>query len=263
MKRRSYIYLARLAVLVAILAAWQYLPSVHWLSSRYRFLDPFFVSSPEQVSKRTWDLATADHGAISIWPYLWSTLWAAFIGFAIGMAIGFLIGLLLSNAPTLDSVLSVFIAAANSVPRIAIIPIIIVMVGPGATASVISVVVVVFFVTFFNAYEGGRNVPRPVLNNARVMQARAMMTMLHVRLPYVLQWTFAVLPNAVAFSLLIVVTSQILQGTGGIGALMLTAQNSLDTTTTMALVVYLSATGVLALRIAELAKRRLLHWTDS
>jgi NitT/TauT family transport system permease protein len=261
MKRIS-LYFWRLAVLAVFLVCWQWLPDVSALRQHVHFLNPFFISSPERVAKQVWVFAIPHGGSEAIWPYLWGTMEATLIGFVIGTALGFIAGLGLSNMPRVNSVLQVYLVALNSVPRIALVPVIILIAGPGTASAVLSAVIVVFFITFFSAYEGGTHVPPAVLSNAIVMKASALRIMVNVRLPYVALWVFAVIPNAVAFSLIAVVTTEILVGSGGVGALLLTATSNLDATVTVAVVIFLSIAGVALLRVATLARQRILFWAD-
>jgi NitT/TauT family transport system permease protein len=260
---RMQVYLGRVAVLVAFLAAWQYLPKIHSLAHRYRFLDPFFISSPRSVIKATWNYGLGHGGRPLIWPYLWETVSGALEGLAVGMVLGFVLGLLLSSAPRCYDVFGIYINALNSIPRIALVPIIIAVAGTGRGAEVLAVVMSVFFVMFFNCLEGGRRVPPAVLDYARVLQVSPLRTMTRIRIRYVGLWAFAAIPNAAAFSILGVIFVQMLGGTGGIGELMLIATNNLDTTSSISLIVFLSVSGVILVRLGELAKRRLLRWADT
>lgn len=258
---RLVVYEGRLLVVAAVLVSWQFVPQVHWLSSRFRFLDPFFISSPTRVATRVWYLALGAHRYPAIWPYLGDTVVAALKGFLLGSVFGFIVGLALSNSRRLNDIFGVFLIALNSVPKIAILPIIIIMAANNA--AFIGATLVVFFLMFFNCLEGGRSVPPAVFDNARVYGASRLIMMLRIRARYVLQWAFANVPNAVAHSLLTVITVQVISANGGIGVLLLTAVSTLDSTETFAVVLYLSVTGILFLRVANLAKGRLLHWADS
>lgn len=259
---RLFIYEARLLVLVAIIAAWQYVPDVHAISERYRFLDRFFISSPPRVGTRFWDYMIGAHGYSSIWPNLIETLTGALEGFVIGSILGFVAGLVLSNSERLNDVLGVFVVAMNSVPKVAILPIIVIIVGVGSATVVVSSAMVVFFITFFNCLEGGRSVPPAMFENAQVFGASRLMTMTRIRARYVQQWAFASLPNALAYCVSAAVTVQILAGNGGIGGMIQHSVANLDATGTITLAVYLGITGTLLLRVGELVKRRVLHWAD-
>lgn len=252
----------QVALLIAFLAAWQLLPTIEWFSSRSKFLDRFYISSPSQVVQTLWDLMTASNGRPSLWPYLWTTVSAALLGTAIGTTIGAVAGMWLSNSPRAGAILQPFIVGLNAVPRIAIIPIFVILFGPARTTSVVTTVTVVFFLVFFNAYEGGRSVPKETVQNVTLLGAGRRQAMYRVRWPYVVAWTITTLPNAVSFGLLIVVATEILAGIAGMGRLLSDAAVSLQPDLTFAVVVALSILGIILVGITELARKRLLHWWD-
>ncbi len=252
----------QVALLIAFLAAWQFLPTIEWFSSRSKFLDRFYISSPSQVVQTLWDLMTASNGRPSLWPYLWTTVRAALLGTAIGTMIGAVAGMWLSNSPRAGAILQPFIIGLNAVPRIAIIPIFVILFGPTTKTSVVTAVTVVFFLVFFNAYEGGRSVPMETVQNVTLLGAGRRQAMYRVRWPYVVAWTITTLPNAVSFGLLIVVATEILAGVAGMGRLLSDAAVSLQPDLTFAVVVALSILGIILVGITELARKRLLHWWD-
>lgn len=260
---RVTVYVGRLAVLAGFLAAWQYLPDVGWLSHRFRFLDPFFISSPSSAATAIYDYIAGLNGRPLIWPYLWVTVRGSLEGLVIGIILGCGLGLLMSSSARLYDVFSVYINAVNAIPRIALVPIIIAVAGVGSAAEILAAVINVSFVMFFNCLEGGRSVPPAVLDNARVLAVSHLRIMLRIRIRYVSLWAFAAIPNAAAFSILSVIMIEMLAGTGGIGLLLLEATNNIDTTSSVSLIVFLSVTGVTMVRLGELAKGRLLHWADS
>lgn len=252
----------RLAILAALLAAWQFLPEIPWLQDRSPVFDPFFVSSPSLVSERLFDLATGANGEPSVWPFLWDTLQGTFLGVLIGTALGALLGLLLSNSVTSQRVLSPFVTVLNATPRIALIPIFVIIAGPTLTASVLTAVAVVFFIVFYNAYAGGVSVPPQTVQNARLLGATGGEVMRQVRLPYVMVWTFASLPNAISFGLVAVVTAEILTGRLGMGRLLFNSISSVDSTLTFCVVIVLSIVGVLLVTISDAVQKRVLHWWE-
>lgn len=247
-------------IVVTFLLAWQFLPQIPGIGKTFPLLDPFFISSPTRVASKLYDLMTGNRGIASIWPFVFTTLKAALAGTAIAIVTGALAGLLLSNDERLNQILRPFIVTINAIPRIALIPIVVIMFGLTATTSIVTAVLVVFFLVFFNAYAGGRTVPKQVLENSRILGARPMQIMLSVRLPYVLAWTFAALPNAVSFGLISVVTAEILTGYVGLGRLLIDAVNSASSDLTFAVVFVLGVVGLTLVLACELFKRRLLHW---
>jgi NitT/TauT family transport system permease protein len=261
--RESLVVLAwQIGLLVAVLAAWQWVPSIPGIHSVTVSLDPFFISSPERVAKRTWRLLLGTSYEPTIWKALWATLEATLIGAAIGIVLGGLMGLILSGYDRASRVLKPYIVAANAVPRIALIPIFIIIAHPGLKSSVLSAVFLVVFIVFFNAWEGGRSVPIQMLQNAAILGAPRRDLMFRVRFPIVLAWIFAVLPNAVTFALVGVVATELLSGPYGMGGRLTYALDSLDATLTFSIVLMLSVVGVTLVLLTSLVRSRVLHWWD-
>lgn len=258
--RKLRIRLIQIAILVAFLGLWQWLPSVGFLRSHVTFLDPYFISSPSQTATTLLSLMQGTNGYTSVWPAAWSTAIATLVGTAVGTVLGAAVGLITSNYKALSDILRPFILAANAVPRIALIPIIVIMFGPTKTATITTAITVVFFLVFFNAYEGGRSVRPEILENARILGAKPLTTMWQVRRPYTVAWTIASLPNAVSFGLVAVVTAELLTGTNGMGRVLLDSVTTVQSSLTFAVVVILSVLGLALVALAELLRTHLLHW---
>ncbi len=251
----------QLSLAAVLLAAWEYLPKIHFISSHIRFLDAFFISSPSAVFVNLVGLITGNNdNSITIWPYLWTTVSATILGSAIGMLLGALFGLIFSNSQKLAEVVRPFLIVANSVPRVAMIPIFVVMMGPTIGASIVSVVAVVFFLGFFNAFEGGVSVNKALLENAKLLGAGPFETMRSIRLPMVLTWTFAAVPNAISFGLIVAVTTELLAGIPGMGSLILTATTNLQMGLTFAIIAALSIVGLILYWGAVYLQSKVIHW---
>jgi len=254
------IWAARALIVVAVLALWEFVPKIESLQDVSPLFDPFFVSSPSMIWERIVDLMLGRNGQPSVWPYLWKTVLATFLGLAIGTVLGAAMGLLLSNNETTQRIVSPFIAVVNATPRVALIPIFVIIAGPTLTTSVLTAVVIVVFIVFYNAYAGGASVPAEVVQNAKLLGATPREVMRRVRLPYVLVWTFTSLPNAISFGLVAVVTAEILMGRIGMGRLLADSLSNVDATLTFAVVVMLSIFGVVIVTLSQAVERRALHW---
>jgi sulfonate transport system permease protein len=250
----------QIAIAVLFLLAWQYLPEVSFLSSHIRLFDRFYISSPSEVWQTLGRLADGSHNTPLLWPYLWTTVEATIVGSAIGLIIGALVGLLFSNSPTLSAVLNPFLVLLNSVPRIALIPIFVLLVGPTKEASSLSVIVVVFFLGFFNAYEGGISVRQAVIDNVTLLGASRLQTMRYVRLPSVMTWTFAAVPNAISFGLVVAVATELFAGIPGMGYILLTSTSNVEASLTFAIIVVLSIVGLILYILTSMLRTRVLHW---
>jgi NitT/TauT family transport system permease protein len=261
-RRRIGVVAAQVALIGAFLAAWQWLPTVNALSEWTPVFDRVFVSSPETVATRLHDLLLS-RGADAetpIWSYLWSTISASLLGLGIGLGLGAAFGLVLGSSRLTSDILRPFMVAMNATPRIALIPIVMIIFGPTFKASVLVSVMVTFFIAFFNAYEGARTVTPQLIHNATILGASRWQVMRHIRLPYVLAWTIAALPLAATFSLTTVVVGELLIGSPGLGRLLGVATSNADATFTFALVILLTVVALLTVAGADLITKRLLHW---
>lgn len=253
--------LLQVGLAVLVLLAWEYLPKIKLISSNIRFLDAFFISSPSAIWQSLMGLLTGQNdNRITLWPYLWLTLSSTLAGTLIGLLLGGLFGLVFSNNRRLSEVVQPFIILANSVPRVAIIPIFVVMMGPTIGASILSVIAVVFFLVFFNAFEGGTSIKESLVENAVLLGAGPLDVMRSIRLPMVLTWTFASVPNAISFGLVVAVTTELLAGIPGMGSLILTATANLQVALTFAMIAALSAVGLVLYWGSVFLQRRIIHW---
>ena len=260
---RAQVNAARLAIVVGVLAAWQFLPKIGFLQDFSPVFDPFFVSSPTMVVSRLYDLATGANGTETMWGSLVQTLKGTLIGVSIGTIAGAAAGLAFSESAALAKILQPFVVMFNATPRIALIPIFVIIAGPTLTATALTCVLVVFFLVFYNAFSGAQSVPREKLDNAKLMGATPFEVMRRVRLPYVLVWTFASLPNAVSFGLIAVVTAEVLTGALGFGRLLSVSIQNVDSTLTFSVVVVLTIVGVALVMSLEYVRARVLHWWSS
>lgn len=249
------------AIVVVFLAGWEFIPKISGASARYAFLDPFFVSSPTRVIKELKPmLGGGDQGAPSIWGPLGRTVITALIGTAAAIVVGAVGGLICSNWSLLNRIARPFLVFLNALPKVALIPIIVLIVGSSATSDAATAFLVVLFIVFFNAYEGGCSVPEAILQNASILGAPALDKMIRIRFPFVLAWTFAVLPNAISFGLVGTVTAELFTGSSGIGSVLIVALSTSNADLTFAVVVVLSVIGVLLVLLTDMIRGRVLHW---
>lgn len=257
---RPRVLTIQIAMVIVALAAWQLVPGIPGLTKLTVFFDRQFVSSPADVAAAVVAYATGAQNTTPIWASIGETVYNALLGTLVGMLVGMVLGLLLSNDERLSQVLRPMIVATNSIPRIALLPLIVILVGPNSRTSLFAAVLTGFFTVFFNAYEGGRTVPTQVVDNADVMGASGMQLMRHIRFPFVLAWSFATLPNAVSHGLLAVVTAEVLAGTPGVGRFLTLALVTANASQVFAIVVYISVVGLVLVAASDLLQRRWLHW---
>ena len=257
---RGTVLAMQVALMAVFLLAWQYIPQIPGIKAWGHLFDPYFVSSPTRIATELVNLATGRDNSPLIWSYIWSTVWTALLGTVIGMVLGAAAGLVLSNFEFLSKVMKPFVVGMNAVPRIALVPIIVIVFGPSQASCVIISVLVVFFVAFFNAYEGGTSVRQELVQNASLLGASEWRVLTTIRLPFVMAWTLACLPLSVTFSVISVVTAEILTGVPGMGALLGTAAVTGNAALTFAVVITLAVVGIAITLAADAIRARVLHW---
>jgi sulfonate transport system permease protein len=257
--RRIGIIAAQLALLGTILAIWQICTGIAWFRTN-TFLDPFFISRPSLVIQKLYDWTIGAQRGF-LWPHLVSTVGATLLGLVVAVITGFFAGLGLSQNRALAAVFNPFIVALNSLPRIAMVPLITMIFGLGLASKVVTAWFIVFFLIFFNAFKGGVNIEQHLINFCRTLGGSNRQIMFTVRIPNSLAWTFAALPNAVSFSLIGVVISEFVGSTTGMGYLIVTSLATMNATDMFATITVLGVIGLVLVSVIGVVERRLLHWS--
>jgi NitT/TauT family transport system permease protein len=217
----------------------------------------FFFGEPLQVGKRIWAWFVVD---ADIYKHLGITLAETLMAFAIGSGLGLAGGLWLALAPMASAILEPYIKAMNAMPRIILAPIFSVWFGLGMGSKVALGVTLVFFIVFFNVYQGVKEVSHVVLANARMLGADRRQLLRHVYLPSATSWVFSSLHTSVGLAFVGAVVGEYLGSSAGVGYLILQAEGSFDINTVMAGIVVLT---VFALALDSLVGRiesRLMKW---
>ncbi len=261
---RSRIQIWRASILVVFFGLWEGLthPAITKSVSRtVYFIDPFFISRPSAIWSRFWHL-NSPAVRVPLWELLLSTLQSTALGFAAGVSTGFVAGLVLGRNDRLALILEPYIVAVNSLPRIALVPLVTMIFGFGLAAKVVLAWLIVFFIVFFNTFQGARGVDPDLINSARFLGASERQIMWTVVVPSALAWTFASLTPSVSFALIGVVIGEFIGGEsgGGIGYLIIASLGTLNAADMMVALIVLAVTGIaLAVGIRQV-EARLLRW---
>ena len=255
---RLLIVCYQIVLLGVFLGLWEGLTRVPYLI-KHTFLDPFFISRPSLIGQQLWSWTFGAQAGFLL-PHLASTLGATLLGLVVATSSGFVIGLLLSQSPILAKTLNPFIVSLNSLPRIAMVPLITMIFGLGLLAKVVTAWFVVFFLIFFNTFKGSVGIEKHLLQFCQTLGGTPRQIMWSVRVPSALAWTFAALPNAISFSLVAVVIAEFVGTTRGMGYLIVTALSTLNATEMFAAITTLGLSGIVLVALAERVERRLLRW---
>ncbi len=252
-RRTRLIWLGRILVPVVFFGGWQLATSVGWL-------DPFFFGQPTGVWDSLVTLFTEGTAFGSIWLNLWVTIQEAIYGFLLGTVGGVALGLLLGQSRYLSEVFGPYIKVLNSIPRIILGSVFIVAFGLGMFPKALLAAVLVFFIVFFNAYQGVREVDPNLVANIRVLGASPMQVARHVTIPSALTWIIASLHTAFGFAIIGALVAEVLGAQHGIGLIISQAQGTFDMDTVVAAMIITSVVTLVAESLITLLERRLLSW---
>jgi NitT/TauT family transport system permease protein len=248
-KTTTAVFLSQLLLGVAALSAWQILVTAG-------VVDKFFFSRPSDVGARLWEWALEG----TVWTHLAVTLTEAALSFAIGVALGVAFGFLLARVSWLAAVLDPYIRIANALPRVVLAPIFLLWFGLGIWSKVALGVTVVFFIVFFNTYQGVREVDAVLLNNARMLGANERQLIRHVLIPSALTWIFSSLHISIGFAIIAVVVGEYLGSSRGVGYVISQAEGVFDTTGVFAGMTVLAAVVLVVGAGVSRLERWLLRW---
>jgi NitT/TauT family transport system permease protein len=254
----------QLALLLLMLGGWH-------LASRNPQL-AFFLGDPLRVAGRVWSwfmpfsigpgvlFPDGLPGNADIYRHLGTTLLETLLAFGIGTALGLALGLWLALAPLASAILDPYIKAANSMPRVILAPIFSMWFGLGIWSKVALAVTLVFFVVFFNVYQGVKEVSPVVLANARMLGANQRQLLRTVYLPSATSWVFSSLHTSVGLAFVGAVVGEYLGSARGVGYLILQAEGTFDVNTVFAGIVVLTVCALLLDGLVGRVEGRLMTW---
>jgi NitT/TauT family transport system permease protein len=268
-------------ICIAVLAIWQWgfslRTSVPWLIPD--LLDPYFISRPSDIFDKFLVLGClkSKTGAWNDW---WNgdfskcmaryenNLWVAaavtlkntFFGFLSGVLSGFVLGLALGRSDRLSAIFQPFITAVNSIPRIALAPIIVLAFGIGDMSKIVTSWIVVVFLVFFNTFEGTRSIDIGYINAARLLGASEWQIARTVVIPSTMAWVFASLTPAISFALIGVIVGEFIGAERGIGRLIIESEAQAEASGMMVAVIILMIVGVLLSALIWRLQAYLLRW---
>ncbi len=236
----------------AILGAWEW-------GVRAGLLDPFFVSRPGAIAARVgqWMLTG------SIWGHLAVTLEESVLGLIVGALLGIGLGFALGRSPFAASVCDPYIKMLNAVPRVVLAPLFLLWFGLGIWSKVALAVTLVFFVMFFNTYQGVRDADRVLIDNVRMLGASERQLVRHVLVPSALTWIFSSLQTSLGFAMVGAVVGEYLGSARGLGYIISQAEGTFDTTGVFAGMFVLGAVVVVVSAGVTRVERYLLRWKSS
>jgi len=248
--RAGLIAAARAVFLVALLAAWQGAVALG-------LADAAFVSTPFSVAKSLWLLFSEGE----LFPNLGTTMLEIVIAFALSIVFGIASAVVLDRVDWLNRIVSPFLTAFNSMPRIALGPLFILWFGIGIGSKVVLAFSLGYFIMLLSTLGGLKNVDRDLLLMSRLFGASGLGLFRHVRLPWALPGIFAGLKLTLIYCSAGAVIGEMIAAKSGLGLLLQSFSGRFDVAGVMALILIVAMMVMVATSLMDLAERRLLAWS--
>ncbi|HEY7383705.1 MAG TPA: ABC transporter permease [Beijerinckiaceae bacterium] len=239
---------------IAMLALWHVL-TVYPVIGEPKKIQFFFSTPLDVLARVVREFASGD-----IWHHLWITSLETILAFAFGAAGGILFGFLFARREMLAAVFDPYIKAANALPRVVLAPIFALWFGLGIWSKVALGFTLVFFIVFFNVYQGVREVSPVVLANARMLGMNERQLLRHVYWPAALSWMFSSLHTSVGFALVGAVVGEYLGSSAGLGYKIQQAEGVFDVTGVFAGMLILAVFVIVVDALVTAIETRLLAW---
>jgi NitT/TauT family transport system permease protein len=240
------------AVLIAFLILWEVM---------VRLLDvpKILLPPPSAVAVALWRDMTSGF----LLPHFLVTLWEITSGFSIGAGIGVVLGVAIGQSAFLERVFYPYVVAFQTVPKVAIAPIIVIWFGYGLTSKIIITATISFFPVLANTIVGLRSTPREQIEMLRACTATEWQIFRMARLPQALPFIFVGLDVAVVVSVIGAIVGEFVGAKAGLGYMILQKNFTFDTAGVFAILIVLSLIGILLHWAVVSVQRRLLFWAES
>jgi NitT/TauT family transport system permease protein len=235
--------------IIGILVIWE-------LLCRLGLVPPLFLPAPSAILGAGWDMLVNGELAQN----LLASLYRILIGYALGSLCGIVFGLILGFSRWVDAILNPVVYSIYPIPKIALLPLIILWLGIGETPKFTMIALGVFFPVVINTYSGVRNVD-PILIKASVTFGSNYFNVIRkVILPGSLPMIFAGLKLAAGTSLLLLVSAEMIAAQQGVGSMILHYGNLMIIPKLMVGVLILSLLGLLINRGLQWLENKLIPW---
>lgn len=241
---RLRLFVYRVILVAVVIGVWQ-------VSSGTSALPTYAVSSPRDIAVTLWQFLHTSAG----WADIQTTSTEIVEGFLAGVIIGAIVALLLGGTRVVGQVLEPFVAALNSIPKIALAPLFLLFFGIGELSKVAIAATMVAFIVFYNMYYGMRTVSRELENIVKLMGGKRWDLLRYVTLPSLVSPFFSGLKAGAPLAVIGVIIGEFLASFNGIGHVLLVDGNDLDASGVFA--------GIVILVVISLVINGLLTALDS
>ena len=219
----------------------------------------FLFSSPSNI----WKDIVVLFSTGEIWPHIYATLYASFTGLLLGTVGGVIVAFIFGNIKILAKIFDPIFVGLNGLPKLALGPLFIIWFGIGINAKVLMAAIMVFFLVFFNAYAGFRNVDVNLTNTLKLMGANRFQIIMKLTLPSCVPWIMASLRAGVGAAVLGAIVGEYLGATQGLGWMVQSAGGVYNITRVFSCIFILMILMSLLDYIVKRIEKSILVWRPS
>lgn len=244
-----YYNLARVGIVIAMLAIWEFAVSMKWVNA-------FLMGSPSGIWKETMRLVQNGQ----LFSEVFATVYGTVLGFVIGSFIGSAAGLLLWYSKILAKILDPFIVAINGLPKIALAPIIIIWFGSGMFSKIALASIATFIVALLSAYQGTHQIDSNLVNLMKSLGATKGQIFRKVVMPSSMPWIISAFRLNIGFALIAVIGGEFISSDKGVGRMIFVAGNLFNLNVVWVGVLTLMVVAVILYVIVSKLESRLIPW---
>ena len=245
-KNKIAVHLTQISILIIFIATWEYLANVG-------VIDSFLASQPSRIVKTFMNLTNND-----LLEHLKITLIETFAGFSLGTILGVIIAIILWWSPFISKVSQPYLVILNSLPKVALGPIIIVWVGAGMPAIIVMALAISLIVTILDILNGLMNTDKEKIKMAKTFNAKKMQILTKIVIPANISTLFNTLKVNIGLSLVGVISGEFLVSKGGLGYLIVYGGQVFKLDLVMTSVIILGIVAALMYEGIEILRRKIV-----
>jgi NitT/TauT family transport system permease protein len=249
--KKISIFTTQILILIIFFITWE-------VAADYKWIDPFITSQPSKMFQTIWRL----HQDGSLYIHLGTTLWETFLGFTLGTLGGMLIAIFLWWSNFLAKVFDPYLVVLNSLPKVALGPILIVWLGNGEAAIIAMTLLISIIVSIISMLNGFLLVEEEQIKLMRSFGASKLQILIKVILPSSLPNIMSALKVNVGLSWVGVIMGEFLVSKAGLGYLIVYGSQVFQLDTVMASVLILAISAALMYIVVNYFEKIVLRWKN-
>lgn len=242
--------IGQLVGLIVFLAVWEG-------SLRIFDVPQFILPTPIEIVKQI----AGDAWSGLIFVHLYITVLETLLGFFLAAILGIGLGCAVGLMPRFERIVYPYILALQTIPKVAVAPLMIIWVGYGIQSKILTAGLIAFFPILVNVVVGLKTVEPRMLLLMRALKAGHVQTFLKVRLPSMLPYLFAGLETAVIFAVIGAIVGEFIGASQGLGSLIIQRQAAIDVPGVFSILFYLSMIGIVLDAILRVIAHRYAFWS--